>query len=389
MQRIYLDNAATTPLDPLVRDAMRSVPHDAFGNPSSAHWYGRQARGLLESAHASIAACIGASPAEIILTSGGTESDNHAVRGAFSAARAMGRDHIITTDAEHHAVLDTCRALENEGASLTILPIDTHGRIRLGDLAAALTDRTALVSVIHGNNEIGSITPIKAIAEIAHGHGALVHTDAVQTVGKIPVSVEELGVDLMTFTAHKLYGPKGIGALYARRGIALKNLLEGGGQERGRRPGTENVPLAVGFATAMEIASARMSRESTRLASFRDALQRMVLESISGILVNGHPSERLPHILSISIDQAVTPLDGELLVPNMDLEGIAVSSGSACTSGSEQPSHVLRALGRDRETARATVRFSFGRMNLPEEVERAAEALMRVVGRMTRDTSSS
>jgi cysteine desulfurase len=200
--------------------------------------------------------------------------------------------------------------------------------------------------------------------------------------------VAELGIDLMTFTAHKLYGPKGIGALYVRRGIALKNLLEGGGQERGRRPGTENIQLAVGFAAAMEIASAGMSKESTRLASFRDALQRILLERIRGIVVNGHPSERLPHILSISIDQAVTPLEGELLVPNMDLEGIAVSSGSACTSGSEQPSHVLLALGRDRETARATVRFSFGRMNLPEDVDRAAAALGDVVGRMTRKVSS-
>ena len=388
MQRVYLDHTATTPLDPLVREAMQNVPPDAFGNPSSAHWYGRQARELLESAHATIAACIGASPAEIILTSGGTESDNHAVRGTFTAARAAGRDHLITTAAEHHAVLDTCRALQSEGAALTILPVDSHGRIRLADLAEALTDRTALVSVIHGSNEIGSIAPIKAIAEIAHGHGALVHTDAVQTVGKIPVSVAELGIDLMTFTAHKLYGPKGIGALYVRRGIALKNLLEGGGQERGRRPGTENIQLAVGFAAAMEIASAGMSKESTRLASFRDALQRILLERIRGIVVNGHPSERLPHILSISIDQAVMPLEGELLVPNMDLEGIAVSSGSACTSGSEQPSHVLLALGRDRETARATVRFSFGRMNLPEDVDRAAAALGDVVGRMTRKVSS-
>jgi cysteine desulfurase len=388
MRRIYLDHTATTPLDPLVRDAMQAVPAEAFGNPSSSHWFGRQARQLLESSREAIAQAVGCSPSEIILTSGGTESDNHAIRGSLAAARASGRDQIVTTAVEHHAVLDTCRALEQGGARLTVLPVDGHGQVRLGDVAAALTERTALVSVIHGNNETGTIAPIRAIAEIAHERGVLVHTDAVQTVGKIPVDVAELGVDLLTFTSHKLYGPKGIGALYVRKGVPLANLLEGGGQERGRRPGTENVPLAVGFARAVEIAAAGMARESIRLASMRDALQARLLAGISGLLVNGHPSERLPHILNVSINHAVTPVAGEVLVPAMDLEGIAVSSGSACTSGSEQPSHVLLAIGRDRETARATIRFSFGRSNVPEDVERAAQALEEAVRRMSAGDSS-
>ncbi len=249
-------------------------------------------------------------------------------------------------------------------------------------VGAAITDRTCLVSIIHANNEVGTISPLAVISEVARARGVLLHTDAVQTVGKIPVSVKDLGVDLLTFSAHKIYGPKGIGALFVRRGTELETLFQGGGQERGMRPGTESVPLIVGFAKAVEIAVAEMEQESARLRSLRDALEQRIQRQFPEVILNGHPSERLPHILNISFDSRKISLEGEMLLLNMDLRGIAVSSGSACTSGSVQPSHVLLAMGRDPATARATLRFSFGKGNSEEDVDEVVSALEETIKQM-------
>jgi len=383
VRRIYLDHTATTPLDPRVFEAMRPFWTGAFGNPSSVHWHGRQARMELEKAREAIAAAIGAQPGELFFTSGGTESDNLAVAGAARAARAAGRNRVVTSAAEHHAVLDTCEALGGEGCEVVVLRPDGTGRVSAEAVAQAADGRTALVSVMHGNNEVGTITRVREIADAVHAHAALMHSDAVQTLGKIPVDVKELGVDLLTVSAHKMYGPKGIGALYVRRGTALEPLMRGGGQERGRRPGTENVALAAGFAKAVEIAVAEMEAESERLASLRDSLQALILARFPAAVINGHPAERLPHILNISFDNSRVSLEGETLLLNMDLLGVSVTSGSACSSGSMQPSHVLLAMGRDPRTARATLRFSFGKGNTEDDVDEAVRRLNEVLSRMT------
>lgn len=383
MRRIYLDHTATTPLDPRVLEAMRPYWSDSFGNASSVHWHGRQSRAALEEARERIATAIGAQPGEITFTSGGTESDNLAITGAARSARAGGRNRVVTSAAEHHAVLDTCEALREEGFEVSVLRPDETGRVSAGSLEGSIDGRTSVVSVMHGNNEVGTITRVREIADATHAHGALLHTDAVQTLGKIPVDVNGLGADLLTISAHKVYGPKGIGALYIRRGTGVEPLLHGGGQERGNRPGTESVPLAVGFAKAVEIAVSEMEAESNRLARLRDALQARVIDEFPAAIVNGHPAERLPHILNISFDNRRVSLEGEMLLMNMDLLGVSVTSGSACTSGSMQPSHVLLAMGRDPQTARATLRFSFGRGNSEEEVEEAVRRLKEAFTRMT------
>jgi cysteine desulfurase len=383
MKRIYLDHTATTPLDPRVLEAMSPYFSGTFGNASSVHWYGQQAKIALEKARATIASAIGAQPGEVFFTSGGTESDNFAIKGAAYAARKKGRNRIITSNAEHHAVLEPCERLREDGFEVEVLPADGTGLIAPAKVQEAITDTTALVSIMHANNEVGTISPIKDIAQVAHAQGVLVHTDAVQSLGKIPVDVNELGVDLMTISAHKLYGPKGIGALYIRRGTDIDSLLQGGGQERGRRPGTENVPLAVGFAKAVEIAVAEMSEESKRLASLRDMLEARIRAEFSAAIINGHPTERLPHILNISFDSGKVSLEGDTLLMNMDLRGIAVTSGSACTSGSMQPSHVLLAMGRDVKTARATLRFAFGKSNTKEDVAYTAECLHGIMRQLS------
>jgi len=357
---------------------------EQFGNASSVHSYGRQAKAGLEKARGTIAQSIGAEPGELFFTSGGTESDNLAIVGAARAARATGRTHLVTSRGEHHAVLDTCAALANEGHSLSLADLDEYGRVDTELVRSLVKEKTSVVSIMHANNEIGTINPVAAIASAAHQSGALVHTDAVQSVGKIPVIVKDLGVDLMTFTAHKLYGPKGIGALYVRRGTMLDPLFHGGGQERGKRPGTENVALAVGFAMAVELALRAMSEESARLAALRDALESTIRARFPYIIFNGDPSNRLPHILSISVDSRRMRLEGEMLVPNMDLRGIAVASGSACTSGSIQPSHVILAMGRDSDTARATIRFSFGMSNKEDDVGYVADSLGGVLAQMAK-----
>jgi cysteine desulfurase len=384
VNRIYLDHTATTPLDPRVREAMGPYFSEQFGNASSVHSYGRQAKAGLEKARGTIAQSIGAEPGELFFTSGGTESDNLAIVGAARAARATGRTHLVTSRGEHHAVLDTCAALANEGHSLSLADLDEYGRVDTELVRSLVKEKTSVVSIMHANNEIGTINPVAAIASAAHQSGALVHTDAVQSVGKIPVIVKDLGVDLMTFTAHKLYGPKGIGALYVRRGTMLDPLFHGGGQERGKRPGTENVALAVGFAVAVDLALRAMSEESARLAALRDALESTIRARFPYIIFNGDPSNRLPHILSISVDSRRMRLEGEMLVPNMDLRGIAVASGSACTSGSIQPSHVILAMGRDSDTARATIRFSFGMSNKEDDVGYVTDSLGGVLAQMAK-----
>jgi cysteine desulfurase len=385
VRRIYLDHTATTPLDPLVREAMEPYFSDIFGNASSVHSYGREAKSALEKARGVIAACIGAEPGELYFTSGGTESDNLAITGAARCARATGRTHLVTSRGEHHAVLDTCETLREEGFALSLTELDGYGKVDPEQVRALATRATAVVSIMHANNEVGTINPIGAIAEGLRESGALVHTDAVQSVGKLPVNVQELGVDLMTFTAHKLYGPKGIGALYVRRGTPLDPLFHGGGQERGKRPGTENVALAVGFAKAVELACSAMSAESAKLTMVRDALETALKSRFPYLLVNGHPTDRLPHILNVSVDSRKMRIEGEMLVMNMDLKGIAVTSGSACTSGSIQPSHVLLAMGRDPDTARATIRFSFGRSNSEEDIAYVVESLGEVMQQMKKD----
>ncbi len=382
MRRIYIDYAATTPVDTRVREAMAPLFAETFGNPSSIHWHGRQARSALETARGTLAGCLDARPGEVIFTSGGTESDNFAIQGVFRAFRKKGRPRILTAAAEHHAVLDCVEALREEGAEVVILPVGGSGRVSSEAVGRAVDERTCLVTVMHANNEVGTISDLAAIADAVHRKGALLHSDAVQSFGKVPVSVRDLGVDLLSVSAHKMYGPKGIGALYVRSGTEVDNLFRGGGQERGRRPGTENVALAVGFARAAEIAVAELEDRGTRALRLRDSLEKRLLSVFPGLRVNGDPRARVPQILNVSFGPPGRLHDGEMLPANMDLEGIALSSGSACTSGSVQPSHVLLAMGLDESTARASLRFSFGISNSEEDIEDVVAALRRVVTRM-------
>lgn len=379
MRRIYLDHTATTPLDPRVLEAMLPFFSDTFGNASSVHSFGRAAKIALEKSRETIADAIGAIPGEVFFTSGGTESDNFAIRGTAAAAGRRGKNHLVTFNAEHHAVLEPCEHLVTEGMSVDFLPVDSTGRVSPDDVSGVLKDSTFMVSAMHSNNEVGTINPIEEIVERARHRGVLVHTDAVQSLGKVRLNVAELGVDLMTLCAHKLYGPKGIGALYIRKGTDIAPLLLGGGQERGRRPGTENVPLAVGFAKAVDLAISEMEQESSRLSHLRDALESKIKAAFSSVIINGDPVHRLPHILNISFDNSKLPLDGDTLLMNMDLRGIAVTSGSACTSGSMQPSHVLLSMGRDMKTAKATLRFAFGKSNTIDDVDEVMRCLHEIV----------
>jgi cysteine desulfurase len=379
MQRIYLDHTATTPLDPRALAAMQPFLGAAFGNASSAHWHGRQAKAALEEARGTVARAIGAHPSEIFFTSGGTEADNLAILGI-----AHGRTHprIVTDAAEHHAVLDSCLYLRGHGADVVVLPVDETGRVDLSRTAEVLTPGTQLISIMHANNEVGTIQPIREIAALAAARNVLVHTDAVQSAGKIAVNVEDLGVHLLTLSAHKLGGPKGIGALFIRRGADLEPLVHGGGQERGKRPGTENIAMAVGFAEALRCAVDERETGMKRLSGLRDMLEREMLRLFPGVIINGYRDGRLPHLLSISFNAVEYPMEGEMLVTNMDLEGISVSSGSACSSGSIQPSHVLLAMGRDEATAKATLRFSFGNTNSESDIPVIVSAVKSVVARM-------
>ncbi len=381
---IYLDHAATTPLDPRVLEAMRPYLEAHYGNPSSVHQLGRRARVAIEESRERIAALIGAEPAEIIFTSGGTEADNLALRGVLRGTRR----HLITSQAEHEAILRTAEALEAEGVTVTYLPPGPEGAVTAEQVANALTEGAGLVSIMHTNNELGTYSPVRAIAEVCHRKGVLLHCDAVQAVGLLPVHVDELGVDLLSASAHKFYGPKGVGFLYVRRGIELQPLLRGGKQEQGRRAGTENVAAIVGMARALELA---IEEQETRLAHLQQLRTRLIqrLEEALGdaFVLNTprDPAQAAPHIVNIAFPpQNGEPIDGEMLLLNLDLEGVCVSSGSACTSGAVEPSHVLQAIGLPRETAGAAVRFSMGWKTTETEIDRAVEILATVVTRMMR-----
>lgn len=377
MRQVYLDNNATTALDAAVLEAMKPYFSESFGNPASIHAHGQKARSAVEDARRQVADLIGAQPKEIVFTSGGTESDNTAIRGIVTALRSRG-DHIITTTIEHSAVLRTCEQLEREGFRVTCVPVDGEGIIRLDRLMEAIEEKTILISVIHGNNEIGVIQPVHEIVQIAREHDILVHTDAVQSVGKIALNAADLGVDLLSLSGHKFHGPKGIGALYVRTGVPFSPLLLGGSHERNRRAGTLNVPGIVGLGKACDLALASLEDMNTRIKSLRDKLERRVLEKISDTIVNGSTSRRLPHVTNISFRS----IEGEALLIGLDFQGIQVSTGSACASGTIEPSHVLTALGGPKDLRDSAIRFSLGRMTTEEEIDYVLDALPALIGRM-------
>lgn len=377
MRKIYFDHSATTPVHPAVAEEMIRYITVNFGNPSSVHSFGREARKVVEEAREKVARGIGAKPEEIVFTAGGTESDNMAIKGAAYASRARG-NHIITSAVEHHAVLDTCKALEKEGFSLTILPVDGYGMVSPESVAGAINDRTILISIMHANNEVGTIQPIPEIGRLAREKGILFHTDAVQSMGKIPVNVDELQVDFLSISGHKIYGPKGVGALYIRQGARWQPVSQGGGQERKRRPGTENVPGIVALGKAVELAVADMAEEAARLARLRDRLIKGVMEKIPHVRLNGHPTMRLPNHVNFSFEF----IEGESLLLSLDMQGVAASSGSACTSGSLQASHVLLAMGVPQEIAHGSLRLTLGRDNSEEDVDYFLEILPPIVERL-------
>lgn len=376
-EMIYLDHAATTPLRPEVREAMLPYLSECYGNPSSIYRIGREARKAVDDARETVAQILGASPREIVFTSGGSESDNLAILGVAFANREKGR-HVITSAVEHHAVLDTVKYLEKWGFDVTVLPVDSDGMVDPEDVRKALTKETILVSIMHANNEVGTIQPISKIAPIVKEHGAYFHTDAVQTVGHIPVNVAELGVDLLTLSAHKFYGPKGTGALYVRRGVRYDPLIHGGGQERGRRAGTENVAGIVGMARALELAVAEMEDEGKRLTELRDYLIEGIESKIPHVRVNGHRTERLPNNVNVCFQY----IEGESLLLNLDMNNVAASSGSACTSGSLDPSHVLLAMGLSHEIAHGSLRLTLGRSTTRGQLDYVLEILPGIVQKL-------
>jgi cysteine desulfurase len=377
MRRIYLDHAATTPTHPEVVKAMLPYFTDAFGNPSSIYSYGQEAKGAVEEARINVAELIGARSEEIIFTSGGTEADNYALEGVAYANEHKG-NHVITTSIEHHAVMEVCKFLEKRGFRITCLPVDKYGLVDPDDVKRAITDKTILISVMHASNEVGTIEPVEKIGEIAREAGAYFHTDAVQTVGHIPVNVDKLKVDLLSISAHKLYGPKGVGALYVRKGTRLVSLMHGGEQEKRRRAGTENVPAIVGLGKAVELVGQEMGKEAERLAYLRDKLIKGLVEKIDHIRLNGHPTRRLPNNVNLSVDF----VEGESMLLNLDLEGICASTGSACSSAILEPSHVLLALGLPPEQAHGSLRFTLGRENTEADVERVLEVLPGIVAKL-------
>ncbi len=377
MKRIYLDYAATTPTHPEVVKAMLPYFTEVFGNPSSVYSYGQKAKEAIEEARVKVADLIGARSGELVFTSGGTEADNFAIMGVAYANESKG-NHIITTLIEHAAVINTCQFLEKRGFKVTYLPVDEWGLVNPDEVRRAITDKTILVSVMHANNEMGTIEPIAEIGKIVREAGIYFHTDAVQTAGHIPVDVNELGVDLLSMSAHRLYGPKGVGALYIRKGTKLVRIMHGGEQERWRRASTENVPGIVGFGRAAELAQQEMSEDIKRLTYLRDKLIKGLLERIDHIRLNGHPTKRLPNNVNVSIDF----IEGEAMLLNLDLEGICASTSSACASSSLKPSHVLLALGLPPERVHGSLRFTLGKWTTEEEIGQVLEVLPRVVTRL-------
>jgi len=377
MRKLYLDHAATTPVRPEVLEAMLPYFSGTMGNASSLHMFGQRAKRALEEARQTIASALGADFREIYFTSGGTESNNLAIKGVAKANRDRGR-HLITSSIEHHSVPNSFHHLETEGYEVTYLPVDGQGIVDLNALEESIRDDTILISIMLANNEVGTIEPLSEIAAIAQRKGILLHTDAVQSVGKMPVSVDDLGVNLLSFTAHKFYGPKGAGGLYVRKGTPIAPLLHGGHQERTMRPGTENIPGIVGLATALDLACQDLDLESARLAGLRNRLESGIRERIQDVHLNGHPELRLPNILNMSFAQA----EGESLLLALDMSGIAVSTGSACTAGSADPSHVLQAMGLDPVRARGSLRFSLGRDNDEDDIDYVLDALAEIVHRL-------
>jgi cysteine desulfurase len=377
MRTVYLDHSATTPVHPKVLETMLPFFQEEYGNASSLHRLGRNARLALDQSREKVAAALNARSDDIYFTSGGTEGDNLAVKGTAYARRDKG-NHIITSQIEHEAVLNTCRYLEKDGFEVTYLPVDRHGLVQIDDLKKAVTDRTILISIMHANNEVGTIQPIAEMGALARERGILLHTDAVQTVGKIPVDVQKLQVDLLSLSSHKFYGPKGAGALYIRRGVKVSPLAHGGHHENWRRAGTENVPGIVGLAAALEICISEMTETAARETRLRNELQQGIQEKIEAVRINGHPENRLPGSLSVCFEA----LEGEALILSLDLKGIAASTGSACSSGSLEPSHVLKAMGIPIEVAHGSARFTLGRGNTQQEIDFVLEVLPDIVARL-------
>jgi cysteine desulfurase len=378
VHRIYLDHNATTPVAPEVVDRMAVVLREEYGNASSVHHFGQRAKAAIDDARSAVAALLGADASEIVFTSGGTESDNFAIRGVAEALEAVKRQHLVTTSIEHEAVLNTFKALARRGWTTASVKVDQSGIVSADAVMEALTDQTALVTVMHANNEIGTVQPVAEIARLAKARGVIVHTDAVQSAGKIPVDVKALGVDLLSISAHKIYGPKGVGALWIRRGLRLVPLMTGGKHERSRRAGTENVAGIVGFGVAAELARAKMAAEATRLAALRDRLEDGILAAVSGTAINGSRAPRVPNTTNISFDR----VEAESLLIALDLEGIAVSTGSACSSGTLEPSHVLKAMGFPPHRTQNSIRFSLGAANTDADVDRVIAVLPGVVEKL-------
>ena len=380
--KVYLDNAATTMVRKEVVDAMIPAFTTYYGNPSSLHEYAREAEQLLDAARKDVAAVINAKPDEIVFTGGGSESDNMALRGAVAANKKKGK-HVITSAVEHHAVLYTLQAMEREGLiDLTILPVDEYGIVSAESVANALRDDTVLVSIMFANNEVGSINPISEIGKVCRDKGVLFHTDAVQATGHVPVDVVAMNIDMLSISAHKFHGPKGVGVLFIRKGVRIPSLIIGGGQEKKRRAGTENVPGIVGLATALKIANEHMAENAVKVGALRDKLMKGIAESIPDVKLNGHPTKRLPN----NVNYSIRYIEGESILLMLDINGIAASSGSACTSGSLDPSHVLLAMGLPHEIAHGSLRLTLSEFTTEEEIDYVLDLLPQIVQRL-RDMS--
>jgi cysteine desulfurase len=376
--RVYFDYNATTPLASEVIEIVAHASREIFGNASSVHRFGQQAKAMLDDARSSVAALVGGDPSEVVFTSGGTEADNFALRGVAEALEPAGRRHLIASAIEHEAVLNTLKALARRGWQITLLPVDASGIVSPDRLRESITDDTAIVSVMHANNEIGTIQPVAALAEIAHAHGALMHTDAVQSAGKIPVDVRALGVDLLSLSGHKFNGPKGAGALWIKRGTRVQSTMTGGKHERNRRAGTENVPAIAGLGVAARLAREKGAGEATQIAALRDRLEQKILATVPGTAVNGNREGRVPNTTNISFDR----VEAESLLIALDLEGVAVSTGSACSSGTLEPSHVLKAMGLPTHRTQNSLRFSLGTFSTEAEVDFVAGILPRLVEKL-------
>ncbi len=377
MKRVYLDNNATTAVRPEVLEAMLPFYREQFGNPSSVHWAGRAVSGAVEKAREQVARMLNCSPAEVVFTASGSEGDNMALKGTVEALKEKG-NHIITTAVEHPAVLETCRYLERQGCRVTYLPVDRDDMLDLAELEAAITDRTILISVMWANNETGNLFPIEEIGAIARSHKVRFHTDAVQALGKVPVDVQKANVDLLVISGHKLGAPKGVGAIYIRRGTKMAALIQGGHQERNRRAGTHNVPGIVGLGLACELAGARLEESAARIRGLRNRLEEGIFSRIPEVKLNGHPSQRLPNTLNVSFAY----IEGESLLLNFDMKGVAASSGSACTSGSLEPSHVMGAMCVEVTLAHSSTRFSLGPDTTKDEIDYVLEILPPIVQRL-------